>query len=128
MLLVGISIFLLEQGHVVSNVPAKDVLAVDLSIQRLGLSVVASKAARAVGDGQATINGTLEDTKDAVAGGGAGQTSVQKAEEGLGIASGLDVVLGTIGLLLALVGVGKLELGQEAASNKQASAYKNKIR
>ena len=119
MLLVSIGILISEEGHVVGNVSTEEVLAVNLGIERLGLRVVASKAADAVGDGKTTIDGTLEDTKDAVTSGGAHHADIQEATEGLGARGGsLNVVLGTIRLLLALVGVSELQLRQKLFQRK----------
>ncbi len=81
LLLVGLLV-VLEGLHVVSNVQTVDVLAVDTSIELLGLLVVAWEAAVAVGDGKTTINSTLEGTEDAGTSGGANKTDIEVGAEG----------------------------------------------
>ena len=49
--------------HVVSNMPSKDVLAVNLSIQRLLVLFEPSKSLVTVGNVKATIQSSLQDQK-----------------------------------------------------------------
>merc|ERR1740129_460741 len=64
LLLVGILVLLNEVAHVVSHVAAEDVSTVDVSIQLLGLSVIAGEPLLRVGDVKTTINGSLHSGKD----------------------------------------------------------------
>ena len=82
LLLVSFLIFIHQLTHVVSNVQAHDVLAVDLSIEFLGLGIVARETFRAVGHINTSINDTLHGAKDTGTSGRSGQTNVQEGAEG----------------------------------------------
>ena len=70
LLLEGLLIFIHELAHVVSNMDTHDVLAVDLSIEFLGLAIVSRETFGAVGDINASINGSLHGAKDTSSSGG----------------------------------------------------------
>ena len=64
MLLVGLLVLLLEAGHVVGHMEAEDVLPVNISIELLGLAVVAGEPLLGVRDVQSSINSSLQGSKD----------------------------------------------------------------
>jgi hypothetical protein len=126
--LVGLGVLLLELLHVLSNVTTEDVLAENVSVELLILSVVTSKTASAVGDIETTIGGTLHGGEDTVTSGGTSQTNVQQDGEGLGsILEGLDDEVLTSGVRLTLVLVSKLQLGQNTTSEEETSGIGCKI-
>lgn len=85
----------LQLLHVCSNVDAKDVLSVNLSVV---LAVhVAGETVVGVRDVQTAISGALENTEDTRTGGGAAETNVQNNLE--------RVLLALSGLEIATVGV-----------------------
>jgi len=73
---------------------AKDVLAEDLLVDRLLLSVVTDKAALAVGDDDATVKSTLHGAKDTGTGAGADKTDIEKSAEGTALVELLEAVEG----------------------------------
>ena len=64
LLLVGILVLLNEVAHVVSHVTSEDVTTVDVSVQLLGLSVIAGEPLLRVGNVKTTINCSLHGSKD----------------------------------------------------------------
>jgi hypothetical protein len=76
-----------------------------------------------VGDEDTTIGGSLHGSEDTGTSRGTLKTDIQEALEGAGsILNGLGHGDGTIGLGDTLVLVGKTELGQDTASDKETSA------
>lgn len=126
--LVGILIIVLEQLHVIGDVLAKDVVAVNLSIELLGLAVIAREAFLAMRDVQTTIHGTLQAAEDLGSGAGTGQTHVEVAAEGTRLAVlGLYVVHLAIHLLLAGIDGVQLELLQDPASQQEPGAVGSRV-
>ena len=82
--LVGVLILVLQRAHVLGDVLAEDVVAVNLGVEGLLLSVVAGETLLGVGDVQTTIDGSLQGTENSSAGGGAGETDVEAGAEGSG--------------------------------------------
>lgn len=109
----------------------EDVLAEDGGVQSLGLLIVASETADAVGDGKTTINGTLQDAEDTVASGSAGNTNVEIGAERVGgtllkqLGTKqlnnllLNIVLLSGDVHLTRVQIGQLQLGQQLKSEFQ---------
>ena len=64
LLLVGVLVLLNKVTHVVSHVTSEDVTAMDVSVQLLGLSIVAWEPLLRVGDVKTTINCSLHGSKD----------------------------------------------------------------
>lgn len=73
-----------ELAHVLGNVATKDVLAEELGIASVLLSIVAGEALLAVGNVDTAVNGTLEGTKDLGTGGGTAKTNIEVGLEGAG--------------------------------------------
>merc|ERR1711894_611212 len=81
LLLVGILVIIIQLPHIVSNVLAKDVVTVNLSIEFLALSIVSGETLGAVRNLKTTINSSLHGTEDASSGGGPGKTNIQVGPE-----------------------------------------------
>lgn len=111
LLLVGLLVILKKVPHVVGNVDTEDVLAVNLSIELLGLVVVAGETLGGVRDVDASIDGSLHGAEDSSACGGPGEAGVEAGTEGSGSVSGiLDHEVVSIDLGLALVDAVQVEL------------------
>jgi len=117
------TILFLELLHVVSNVATEDVRAKDLSLELLALSVITSITGNAVGDGNSSINTPLEGGEHSGTSASALESSIQYSMERAGsILDGLNIVVLTIRLDLALVFISKTELGEGSASQQQANS------
>ena len=117
-------LFRSKRLHVLGDVATEDVLLQDLSIELLGLWVVAWEALLVVGDVDTTVGSTLEGTEHTRTSRRALETDVEVALERPGsilVVKGLGHGEGAIGLLLTLVLVGKAKLGQGTASGKETS-------
>lgn len=82
LLLVSFFIVVHQLTHVVSDVQAHDVLAVDLSIEFLGFGIVTRETFGAVGYIDTSVNDTLHGAEDSGTSRGTGQTNVQEGAEG----------------------------------------------
>ena len=123
LLLEALVVLLLKVLHVLGDVATDNVLLENLSVEGLGLGVVAGEALLVVGDEDTTVRGTLHGTEDTVAGRGAAETDVEVSLEGAGlvVAEGLNELELTRGLGEALVLVGEAELGKSTAGDKETS-------
>jgi hypothetical protein len=127
LLLVGLFVFLLEVLHVVSNVDTVDVVTDELSIGLLGLLVVARESGLGVGNGHATIDGTLQGTKDTGASGGSAETHIQVGLEGTGtLFSGLDFVVVSVNLFGTFVSLIQTHLFQDTTGTQQTSGISSR--
>lgn len=81
--LLFVSFFILIQqlAHVVGNMGAHDVLAVNLGIELLRFGIVTRKTFGAMGNVNATIDGSLHGTEYACTGGSASQTDIEASAE-----------------------------------------------
>lgn len=109
--------------HVLGNVATVDVLAESLSVQLLGLHVVARESLLRVGDEDAAVGSTLEGTKDTGTSGGTGKTNVEEGLEGAALAiiglSGLGEGELTISLLNTDKALVEAELAEDTAGNQE---------
>lgn len=103
-----------------TDVGTEDVLAENVSLELLALSVITNITGNAVGNINSSINASLEGGEDLRTSAGALETSVQHSVEGAGsVSEGLNVVVLTVDLGLALVFVSKTELGKGSAGKQQ---------
>lgn len=120
---------LLEKGlHVVSDVSAKDVLAEDLLVDSLLLSVVTDKAALAVRDDDTTVESTLHGTKDTGTSAGTDKTNIKKSTERTTLVELLEAVEGsTSGLLDTRIELVDLDLLSSTTGNKKTSGVGSSV-
>merc|ERR1712025_165362 len=123
LLAVGLLVVLLQLLHVLGNVTTEDVFAVGLGVKVVLLVVVTRESLGGVGNVQTAVDGALERAEHLVTSGSPGQTGVQEASEWSGaLVLWLHVVLVTVDLFLALVGLVELELGQQSSGEEEAGA------
>jgi len=116
-------VIFLKLLHVFSNITAKDVLGVGLSIKAFSLGVVSRESLGGVGDIKSAIDGALERAEDLVSGGCSGETGVEEASEWSGaFFRGFYVVLVTINLGLTDVKLVKLHLGEKSSGKEKSGA------
>lgn len=118
-------IFLLERLHVLSDVATEDILLENLSIKLLAFGVIARETLLIVGDVEATVGSTLEGTEHTRTRRRALETDVKVTLEWSGsifIVERLGQLDGAIGLRNTLILVGKAELGESTAGNKETSS------
>eukprot|EP01137_Pigoraptor_chileana_P005004 Opistho-2@47464 len=125
--LVRLLVFLGELGHEVGDVLAKDAVAVGLGIVGLLLPVESGEALGRVGNVNTTIDGTLEGTEDTGTGRGARKTNVEESAEGALVAVSSHVVLLASDLLDTLVGIGEVQLGEDAAGEEEARGVRSSV-
>merc|ERR1719167_439848 len=111
MFLVSILIFLDEMTHVVSHVRTENMSAMNVSSQRLRLSVITRESLLGMRNVQSTVNSSFHGTEHPGASRGPGQANVKTGTESTGtIVIVLDTVHLSINLGLALVHRVQLEL------------------
>ncbi len=119
LLAVSFLVLFLKASHVVGDVLAKDVGPVDVSVELLGLLVVAGETLLAVGDLDSAIGGSLQGGEDLGAGARTGQADVEAgAESSRTVIVVLDAVVLSIDLGVALVGAVQVELLQHLKLNE----------
>jgi len=128
-LLVVLLRILLEKGlHVLSDMSAKDVLAEDLLVDRLLLSVIADKATLAVGDDDTSVKSALHGTKDTSASACADKTDIEKSAERTALVELLEAVEGsTGGLLDTRIELVDVDLLGSTAGDKKTSGIGSSI-
>lgn len=121
---VPLVILLLKRLHVLRDVTTVDVLLQNLSVELLGLRVVARETLLVVGNEEATVGGTLEGTEHTGTSRRALETDVKVALERtrrILLISRLSHRKSTIGLRNTLVLVREAELGEGTARAQKAS-------
>merc|ERR1719187_2545637 len=121
--LVSLLVLVHEVPHVVGDVDAHDVLAVDVGIQGGALGVVSGESLLGVGDVKAAISSSLHGAKDFGSSGGPGESNVETGTEGSWtVVDILDTEMGAVDVLVALVGAVQVELLEHTASQEQTGA------
>ena len=121
--LVLLGLLLLKVLRILSNVAAKQVALVELSVELLLLREISSEALLIMGDVKAAVASALQRTEYACAGRGAREADIEVGAKRPGaFLSGLDVVVFAINFGLALVRLVKAELAEEAAGEEEAGA------
>mmetsp|Transcript_3812 Transcript_3812/g.6534 ORF Transcript_3812/g.6534 Transcript_3812/m.6534 type:complete len:250 (-) Transcript_3812:52-801(-) len=126
-LLVLLGLLIAHLGHVLSNMLAHDVLLQDLAVELLALLVVPGETLLVVRHVEATVARTLHGREHLGASGGALDADIKVGLEGASTLAGLDVVVLTGHLSLALVLLVKPELLQGAASDEQTHAVRGGV-
>lgn len=111
--LVSILVLFKKVFHIVGNVLAEDMGAVDISVELASLLIVAGEALFAVGDIETAIGGSLHGSKDLGAGGSSGKANIEARTEGSGaVRVVLHHEVGTIDFHVSLVRRVEVELLQ----------------
>merc|ERR1719234_889295 len=123
LLLVSILVLLDEVAHVVSHVASKDVSTVDISVQLLGLSIIAGEPLLRVGNVKTTVNGSLHGSKHLGSSRSPGQTNIKTGTESSGaIVVVLNSIHGTINVGVSLVDGVQLELLEDPPCEEKPGA------
>ena len=117
-------VFLLEVLHVLADVGAEDVVTVHFGVELLGLVVGTRESVLRVRDGDTAVHCTLHGAEDTGTGGGSGKADVEVRTECTWVvfatvATFLEEVF-AVGLVVALEGIRKLQLGEDTTSAQEA--------
>merc|ERR1719328_68421 len=125
LLLVCLFVFLHEVVHVVCDVLAEDVLAVDVGVELAVVAVLlveAGETLAGVGDVHAGVHGALHGSEHLGAGGGTGETDVEAGVESRLVALVLNQKVVAVNLKLAGVQLVQLVLVQQPPAEQQTGA------
>merc|ERR1719187_2758326 len=101
--LVSLLVLVHEVPHVVGDVDAHDVLAVDIGVQGGTLGVVPGESLLGVGDVKTAISSSLHGAKDFSSSGSSGESDVETGTEGSGtVVDILDTEVAAVNVLVAL--------------------------
>merc|ERR1719411_1702248 len=130
LLIVRLLVLLHQVVHVVGDVLAEDVLAVDVGVQLAVVAVLLVEAGEplaGVGDVDAAVDGALHGAEHLGAGGGAGQADVQAGVEGVPLGVVLHQEVVAVDLQLAGVHGVQLVLLQKPPCKQKAGAVSGGI-
>jgi len=125
-------IVFLQFGHVLFNVDTEDSFSVGLGVVSFFAAFLgeAGESLGGVGDVEATVASTLEDTENSVTGGGSDETSIQNSLEGSLFSSLVvvgDVVVFTINLLGTSVDLVQTSLVEESSGDEETSGVASSV-
>jgi hypothetical protein len=129
---VSFLIVFLQLSHVLFNVETKDSFSVSLGVVGFlaTFTGVAGESLGGVGDVEATVASTLEDTENSVTGGGSDETSIQNSLEGSLFSSLVvvgDIVVFTVSLLGTSVDLVQTSLVEESSGDEEASGVASSV-
>lgn len=124
--LVALLVVISEGLHVLGDVATEDVLAESLGVELLGLDIETGETVLRVGNEDATVRGTLQDTEDTGTSGGAGKTDIKEGLEGAALLTidlgGLGQGVLAIGLLDTSEALVKTKLLEDTAGDQETGS------